>query len=148
MLKLVPQRDAYGVRLLLQNAAATEAKDTFGKTPLHYAAGSRHIVVLELLLSNRANIEAEGEFGLTPLHYAAESGHEAVVKSLLKKGAAIEAKDTVCQTPFHRAAKGGATTKPEEGLARMLIYRTVEDGHAAVLRLLLGEGADIEARGY
>lgn len=58
-----------------------------GWTPLHYAATSGHVEVMELLFANNAYIDAESPNGTTPLMMAAQYGTAAAVKRLLEEGA-------------------------------------------------------------
>lgn len=58
-----------------------------GWTPLHYAATSGHLAIMELLLENHAYIDAESPNGTTPLMMAAHYGTPASVKLLLDAGA-------------------------------------------------------------
>ncbi len=58
-----------------------------GWTPLHYAATSGHVAIIELLLEQHAYIDAESPNGTTPLMMAAYYGSPAAVKLLLEAGA-------------------------------------------------------------
>ena len=58
-----------------------------GWTPLHYAATSGHIAIMELLLEQHAYIDAESPNGTTPLMMAANYGTLEAVKLLLREGA-------------------------------------------------------------
>lgn len=58
-----------------------------GWTPLHYAATSGHVAIIELLLEHHAYIDAESPNGTTPLMMAAHYGTPAAVKLLLEAGA-------------------------------------------------------------
>jgi ankyrin repeat protein len=58
-----------------------------GWTPLHYAATSGQLAIMELLLENHAYIDAESPNGTTPLMMAAHYGTPAAVKLLLEAGA-------------------------------------------------------------
>ena len=58
-----------------------------GWTPLHYAATSGHLAIMELLLEHHAFIDAESPNGTTPLMMAAHYGTPAAVKLLLEAGA-------------------------------------------------------------
>ncbi|KAI8710370.1 hypothetical protein NCS52_01582000 [Fusarium sp. LHS14.1] len=102
-----------------------DAKDSYGQTPLSWAAENGHEAVVRLLLDRGAHIEvADKMWGRTPLSWAAEVGHEAIVRLLLDRGADTEATD-------------------EDGLTPLLL--AVENGHEAIVRLLLDRGAHIKA---
>ena len=60
-----------------------DSKDSYGRTPLSYAAWNGHEAVVKLLLEKGAELETKDKvYGQTPLSYAAWNGHEAVVKLL------------------------------------------------------------------
>jgi ankyrin repeat protein len=58
-----------------------------GWTPLHYAATSGQIAIIQMLLDENAYIDAESPNGTTPLMMAAMYGTPAAVKLLLESGA-------------------------------------------------------------
>jgi ankyrin repeat protein len=58
-----------------------------GWTPLHYAATSGHVGIIQMLLDENAYIDAESPNGTTPLMMAAMYGTPAAVKLLLEAGA-------------------------------------------------------------
>lgn len=58
-----------------------------GWTPLHYAATSGHLQIMNLLLENHAYIDAASPNGSTPLMMAAMYGTPSAVKLLLEAGA-------------------------------------------------------------
>ncbi|KAG7415553.1 Protein TANC2 [Fusarium oxysporum f. sp. rapae] len=121
------------------------AKDSHGRTPLSWAAGGGHEVVVQvllktgksdvarwpqavvrllLLMTGKANIDTKDREGRTPLWWATKKGHEAIVRLLLDRGARTETANIGGQTPLLWAA---------------------ERGHEAVVRLLLDRGAHTEA---
>jgi ankyrin repeat protein len=55
------------MKLLLEKGAKLETKDTNGQTPLSYAAGKGHKVVVKLLLEKGAELETKDTSGRTPL---------------------------------------------------------------------------------
>ncbi|KAH6981804.1 hypothetical protein BKA56DRAFT_549653 [Ilyonectria sp. MPI-CAGE-AT-0026] len=136
-----------------------DSKDSYGRTPLIWAAKGGHEAVVRLLLDRGADIEAADEDeGQTPLLWAAEEGYEAVVRLLLDRGADIEAAaEGEGQTPLLWAAEEGheavmqllldrdADIEAADKRGRTPLIWAAKGGHEAVVRLLLDRGADIEA---
>jgi ankyrin repeat protein len=109
---------------LFKNRRDLNVEDTYGRTPLWWAAGYGHETVLKLLLAKDGiDPDSKDQYGRTPLSCAAERGHEAVLKLLLAKDCIDpDSKDKYGQTPLSWAA---------------------ENGHDAVVKLLLEQdGAD------
>ena len=76
---------------------------TFGYTPLHESAASRHSEVLNFLLGIAGDVNCRAGSGYTPLHLAASSGDVACAKVLLKHNADITATDEYGKTPKQTA---------------------------------------------
>jgi ankyrin repeat protein len=73
---------------LLKKGHNLDFKDTYGRTPLSWAAEKGHEAVVKLLLEKGAKLGSKDRWtDTTPLSLAAKYGHEAVVKLLLEKGA-------------------------------------------------------------
>jgi hypothetical protein len=96
-----------GVKFLLDNGAALEAKDNSGMTPLHICTLRGHIHVAELLLENGADVNAKDNSGMTPLHFATSKGHSALAALLLASGAHVNAKATDGSLPTDAAIRSG-----------------------------------------
>ncbi|KAI9763767.1 MAG: hypothetical protein M1840_009092 [Geoglossum simile] len=110
---------------LLKNGCNPDLRDSYGHTPLSWAAKRGHEAVVKLLLERGAELESKDSgdsYSLTPLSWAAVIRHEAVVKLLLERGAELESKDSHGRTPLSWAA---------------------EEGHEAVVKLLLERGAEL-----
>jgi len=118
---------------LLCAAARRDAVNTIDKsrlTPLHCAVNSSALDVVRTLLRHGANPNVVDRDGLAPLHYAAAAthppvfSHSAVIDLLITHGADVSIRDNQCRTPLHLAAAVG---------------------NAALVRLLLSTGADVNA---
>ncbi|KFZ25020.1 hypothetical protein V502_00512 [Pseudogymnoascus sp. VKM F-4520 (FW-2644)] len=92
-----------------ENCMYIDARDSYGRTPLSWAAESGHEAVVRLFVE-RDDVEADSkdEEGQTPLWLAAESGHKAVVRLLVERDdVEADSKDEGGQTPLSRGAWGG-----------------------------------------
>jgi ankyrin repeat protein len=72
--------------MLLASNAEVTAKDSYGQTPLHLAAGMGHKALAELLLASKAEVNAKSDIGRTPFHLAAVFGHKDVAEVLRQHG--------------------------------------------------------------
>jgi hypothetical protein len=137
------------VQMLLTKGADIEMKCRC-QTPLSTAAQYGREAVVQLLLENGAYVDATNEYNETPLLYAAKNGHAAIVQLLLRKGADIEAKSSSFQTPMEYTgiAYKAIMQSLKEPDDRTPLLCAAENGHTAVMQLLLKNGANIEARGY
>lgn len=87
--------DINAVRLMLDRGADVNAIDSFGRTPLMYAAASDLLPrdVVKLLVERGANVNAKdghkqaGDFGLTALDIAKLHGETPIVEYLVESGA-------------------------------------------------------------
>jgi ankyrin repeat protein len=136
-----------------------DARDSYGWTPMLYAAKAGHELIVKLLL-DRSDIEVRaslknGYHGRSPLSYAAGQGHERVVQLLLARTNVdidVNSKDRYNnKTPFLWAAEGGHETIMEMLIAskdldvNMMsnksdytpLWWILEKGHMALIKLLL-----------
>jgi len=90
-------------RRLLQKGAHAYKPDW---APLHYAATSGHVAIIDLLLEHHAFIDAQSPNGSTPLMMAARYGSEGAVDRLLQAGAdpTMRNKDGATVVDYARAS--------------------------------------------
>jgi len=114
-------------RLLHRRGFSVDPRGFALWSPLHSAAYSGDLEVVQILVELNADINAPSESGLTPLHVA-RSGNGAkgaeVARFLLEHGADACARATDDSTPLHHASEN---RRPE------------------IARVLLEHGVDIEA---
>lgn len=82
-------------RLLFQSPGLANAKDSFQRTPLHYAAQSNRDQMVKLLLERGANVNAKDKHNRTPLIEAASTGSCKVIEQLIYAGADTRTKDNI-----------------------------------------------------
>jgi cytohesin len=120
--------DLDGVKKFVEgNPAIVQSKDSYGKTPLHYAAALEQKDVAAFLVAHGAEVNARDNIGMAPLHSAARAGRMDTVELLLANKAEVDAKDSAAVTPLFEAAILG-------------------NNHADVVELLIAHGADPNAK--
>ena len=143
---------------ILYTGADVSIRDSYRRTPLHYAALYGHEAMALLLLEFRADVAAQDVWNATPLHQAVIRGHEAVVRILLDKGADVAAADADGYTPLHHAVvldshavtkaliDCGADVNVESPDKVTPLHLSIGNSPEAVTRLLLDMGADVNAK--
>lgn len=127
-------------------------------TGLHLAACFSLTESIEKLLKRKYPLNSKDGNGGTTLHWASRYGNEAVVKLLLDKDVDPETPDTYLCTPLHWASKYGNKTAANLLIERKKaninaldkdsgtpLHLASENGHEAIVKLLLEKGADLEA---
>ncbi|OBT58317.1 hypothetical protein VE04_01787 [Pseudogymnoascus sp. 24MN13] len=149
------------VRLLLQNRADIESKNSKGMTALHISAQLCQRNIVQLLLQNGANIETKNYHGMTALLVAASSvlsNQEELVRILLENKADIKAKTIDGWMVLHYAMSAGQKDllgvllengveiedKDSRGLAALHIAAQL--GLGDTVQLLLHNRAAIDAK--
>ena len=98
-------RNVVFVRLLIAHGANCNARDSRGRTPLHYAVSVNvDVKIVEELINQGAIVDARNESQLTPLHLAVKNGSNHLALKLIAKGASIEAVVATGQNLLHLAA--------------------------------------------
>ncbi|KAH0563314.1 hypothetical protein GP486_002120 [Trichoglossum hirsutum] len=140
---------------LLKSGMNADLKDTYGWTPLSWAARNGHRGVVErLLLEKGVDLDSKDSSGQTPLSWAARNGNEAVVKLLLGGGADVNSKNRDGQTPIWWAAEKGreavtqlllernAHPDCKDSYGRTPLLVAARGGHDTVAKLLLKKNID------
>jgi hypothetical protein len=77
------------VRVLLGKGAGADSKDTYGRTPLYYAAENGHSKVIKVLLNQDKDIEITSEI-LVKAANASQKQEENVLELLLRRDGKIQ----------------------------------------------------------
>jgi TolB-like protein/ankyrin repeat protein/class 3 adenylate cyclase len=132
----VQKNDVETIRRLMADGFNVNAKDYFGSTSLHIASYTGNAEIVALLIDSGADIEARARgypdnrfLFATPLMVASQRGHLSVAELLISAGADANTKNTTVE--------GGST--------RTAIHWAAFDGYTDIAKLLIANGADIEA---
>jgi len=94
--------------LALNRQATLQKADTWGCTPLHFAAIGGSVSIGKELLDHGADIDARDASDETPLHFAARAGYGPFCELLLNAGANADAVNMEDMTPLIVAGHANA----------------------------------------
>ncbi|MDN5247985.1 MAG: ankyrin repeat domain-containing protein [Wolbachia endosymbiont of Tyrophagus putrescentiae] len=150
------------VKLLIEKEAKVNLQDKNGRTPLHLAARSGNTSVVELLIEKRAGVNPQDQDRRTPLHLASRYDHMDVVDVLVRRNANSMLIDKRGKTPrdlttsegireFLRSAEKVQLLQQDvhyiaDGNQMTSLHLASRYGHIDVVRTLINNGANIEAR--
>jgi ankyrin repeat protein len=162
-------------RLLLMGTRAgscmdVNAQDLNGETPLHRASYNRRPKIVQLLLDHGANAHTKDNQGRSPLHQMSPRLEELdpwdvlrVTQLLLEQGIDVNVRDKDHETPLHVASSMGlfentrllldygAKADAENVHGQIPLHlvskcHPYNDEHANIVRLLLQQEVDVNAR--
>lgn len=141
------------VATLVDAGADVNARFTgpHSETPLHWAASSDDVAVLDALLDAGADIEARGAVigGGTPLADATAFGQWQAARRLLERGAHTTMWEAAALGLLDRVAGYfEQDSPPSMGDATGAFWGACHGGHRDVAEYLLGRGADVDWVGW
>lgn len=140
--------------LLIAGGADIEQPDALDNYPLHHAAYSGSLEVLELLLMHGANPNRSNRYELTPLELAITQQHPDKVHALLAAGADVNSSRHSGESLLMLAAEAGsvrivedliahgaAVDSPDPHFGQTPLMFAARAGQSAIVELLLKQGA-------
>ncbi|XP_072844714.2 neurogenic locus notch homolog protein 4 [Pogona vitticeps] len=145
---------ADAARRLLASGADVNARDQWGRTPLHSAIAADALGVFQILLRQRqTDLDASAHDGSTPLILATRHGVENMVEELVANQADIRATDKRGKSALHWAAavnnvcaatvllRSGADKDAQDNRGQTPLFLAAQEGSYKAARLLLQHGA-------
>ena len=150
------------IKRLIQNGADIQARDCDGSTVLHYASRYSNQEVVEFLLKlNEISVNATDNSNQTPLMRACyDGGRLDNIKMLIQNGADIQARDCNGSTVLHVASISSnqevvefllklneiSVNATDNSSQTPLMYACLNGGPLQIIKMLIQNGADIQAR--
>lgn len=110
----------------IDQGANVNYRAKMSRTPLHLAAYTNQISMVQLLLKAKADVNSHDFVGLTPLHLAVRRNYTEIAQLLIENGAQIDSGTLLHDTPLHCA---------------------VFNNHLEMAQLLLKYGAKADLKG-
>ena len=150
------------IKMLMQNGADIQASSSDGSTVLHFASRNSNQEVVEFLLKlNEISVNATDNLNQTPLMHACyDGGRLDNIKMLMQNGADIQASNSNGLTVIHFASRNSnqevvefllksnkISVNAADNLNKTpLMYACYDGGRLDNIKMLIQNGADIQAR--
>ncbi len=153
LIKAIEAGDLAAVRTAVEHGADLNAPGPFRRTPLHHAAQTVAVEMIDWMLEHGAKLDARDGDGRAPLHRANSVSAEV----LLRHGANALAKDRQGTTALHVAAEqdgpmcrlliaAGVPVNIRNTSGLTPLHFAVLEGKRRVVEVLVERGADVNAR--
>ena len=144
--------------MLIDAGIDVNARDSFNRTPLYFAAWHGAAVMMKPLINHGADVNARDNNDWTPLHVATQGGSVETLKLLIDHGADVNARTDWDLTPLHCAASTGtvkmmkllidhgADVNARDRASSTPLHDAASDFHVDEVKLLIDHGADVSVR--
>jgi ankyrin repeat protein/tetratricopeptide (TPR) repeat protein len=136
----IQRQDVSTVRLLLDDFGAKVDFYHAGKAPLHLAALTGNIEIVENIIDSVSDKNIKTTLGLTPTHIAARAGHISMIDTLVENGASLGLKDNVGHMEIHFASQGNHVTVVKAMLSRGQLPETESGAGLTALHMASMQG--------
>jgi ankyrin repeat protein len=144
------------VQLLVDaKSNVNEAEETFGLTPLMWAARDGNLKTIDILVDAGANLFQKDKFGKSAILFAAEGGKPEVIKKFLSLGFDANTADDysgrtalIAAVRYPEAIKvlmeaGAKVNDRQTVLGMTALYVAAQNGWTDSVRVLIDAGADV-----
>ncbi|RAO70059.1 uncharacterized protein BHQ10_006071 [Talaromyces amestolkiae] len=151
--------EAVHAKILIENGADVNAKNSILDTPLHTTVNRGHLNRARALIENGADINVKINQHLgSPLHLAIQSEHLDIAKVLIENGADLNAKNSNLDTPLHLAIQrehldiakflieSGADINVKNRYFGSPLHLAIQNGHLDIAKILIENGADTNVK--
>ncbi len=140
------------VEALLKQGADPE-KGGFYATPLHGAAESGNVELIQTLLNAGAYVDAKDDFEESPLFYAIRSNVIPSIETLVQYEADVNLTNDIGETPIFEAIyyadsvglewliKAGANVNQQDDRGDTPLHRAAAEGNVTLAKILIQNGA-------
>ncbi len=153
LIQAVDAGDLVAVQRALEQGADLNAAGPFQRTPLHHAAKTVNVKLIEWMLAHGANLAARDGDGRVPLHRANSISSEV----FMRHGADTLAKDRQGTAALHVAAEkdgqmcrllinSGVPVNIRNDAGLTPLHFAVLEGKRSIVETLVALGADVNAR--
>ena len=125
------------VQALVDNGAALDVTDTYGRTPLHFASMSGHYRLMTLLAPTPESFCLKDYDGCTPLYYACKGTHLECVKEFIHKIPHI-----ICDMMKVVNKYGATPLSVRADDDQTILHIACKNGNLSVVKKVLEAGAD------
>jgi ankyrin repeat protein len=152
----VKANDLAKVKALVEaNSQLVNAKDTDGRTPLHWACRGVHYELLKFFVEKGADVNAQDNDDIAPLHSLASKAHAEGTALLIAHQADVNVKSAAGDTPLHFAVQSRSIAVVQQLMGHEADVSSIsQNGYTPLLRavaansleiaeLLMAKGADV-----
>ena len=129
------------VQALVDNGAALDTRDVYGRTPLHIASMRGHHHLIKILAPSPESFHFRDNDGCTPLYYACDNFYLECVREFM-----VQIPDVICDL-MKVANKYGATPLSVQAENdQTILHVACKKGDLSIVKKVLEAGADPNSR--